>query len=201
MNPGCKKNTGLLFGSFDPVHTGHLIIANHLLQFAALDEVWFVLSPQNPFKTEEKLLGEQQRWKLLNAAIQGNKDFQACDIELSLPKPSYTIDSLKELQLQYRERNFSLIAGSDNLAVFDQWKDHQEILSLVPVFVYPRGETKDFPLLNHPSVSIVRAPKMDISSTMIRQMIAAGKHPRYLLPEKVLSIIKKEGYYGMEPSG
>ncbi len=193
-HPG-KKTTGLLFGSFNPVHTGHLIIANHFVQHTSIEEVWFVLSPRNPFKTEKKMLGEEQRLKLLELAIEDNPAFFACDIEFSMKTPSYSIHTIKKLQQKYPDRQFVLLIGSDNLAAFDEWKDHEEIMALVNVYVYPRSQQPASHFLSHPNVSLVQAPLLEISSTKIREEFALGKRPRYLLPEKVLQCIEEKNYF------
>lgn len=188
-------HTGLLFGSFNPVHTGHLIIAQYFIQYTSIEEVWFVLSPQNPFKTDESMLDEQSRMQLLQKAIDGNDRFRLCDVELDMPLPSYTINTLKKIQETYPEKLFTLLIGSDNLASFDQWKDYRDILSLVNVYVYPRPDTDDTAFASHPSVTLTGAPRLEISSTRIREAIMEGKEPRYLVPEPVLKMIKESGYY------
>ncbi|MDR4987702.1 MAG: nicotinate (nicotinamide) nucleotide adenylyltransferase [Bacteroidales bacterium] len=195
MRQSSSDITGLLFGSFNPVHNGHLIIANHLLQHTDIRNVWFVLSPQNPFKTGEKMLSDERRLELLKLAVSDNKNFHACDIELTMPVPSYTVHTLKKLQGLYPSQRFVLMIGSDNLAAFDRWKDYEELLSLAEIYVYPRLEANDSPFLSHPSVTLVDAPRIDISSTQIREDLRAGREPRYLLPDKVLQKIIENNYY------
>ncbi len=190
-----QKTIGLLFGSFNPVHTGHLIIANHFVQYTDIDSIWFVLSPQNPFKTNEEMLDQDKRLELLDLALEGNEDFEACDAELKMDRPSYTIHTVKKLQATFTDHRFILIIGSDNLDDFDKWKDYEELLSLVSIYVYPRPGHSDSPFLSHPSVSLVDAPRIDISSTQIRKAFSEGKLPRYLLPEKVLQRILENRYY------
>ena len=195
MNDRKRKKTGLLFGSFNPVHTGHLIIASHFLQHTDLKEVWFVLSPQNPFKTEEDLLQDSKRLELLHLAVDDNVRFRICDIELSMDKPSFTIHTIKKLQKEYPDRDFVLLIGSDNLNEFDRWKNHEEILSTVKIYVYPRKGKVSSRFSSHPSIKMVDAPRIDISSTQIRKDFQLGREPRYLLPDKVLQKIKDKKHY------
>ncbi len=190
-----KPITGLLFGSFNPVHTGHLIIAQHFVQHTAIRDVWFVLSPQNPFKTGEKMLSEEDRLNLLRLAVEDNPSFRACDIELSMNKPSFTINTLKKLKTLYPERDFILLIGSDNLDAFDQWKNYREVLSLLTIYVYPRSDKPASPFLDLPNVKLIEAPRIEISSSGIRKDLAEGKDNRYLLPDKVLEHIKEKKYY------
>lgn len=190
-----KPITGLLFGSFNPVHTGHLIIAQHFVQHTAIGEVWFVLSPKNPFKTGEEMLSENGRLELLQKAVEDNPAFRVCDIELTMDRPSFTIHTLKKLKTLHPERDFVLLIGSDNLDAFDQWKDYEEILSLLTVYVYPRSENPVSTFLDRYNVTLINAPRLEISSTGIRQDLSEGKDPRYLLPEKVLGCIRENGYY------
>jgi nicotinate-nucleotide adenylyltransferase len=187
---------GLFFGSFNPVHTGHLIIANYMADYAQLDEIWFVVSPLNPFKANDKLLGEELRLNLLKLAIHGDPRFKACDIEFKLPRPSYTADTLRELRSENPEHKFTLIIGGDNLKGFHNWKDYEDILKHHKVFVYARVGIVEAPLLaNHPSIKLFEVPLLNISSTYIRETIKAGKSIRYLVPLAVREEIAKNGYY------
>ncbi|MFO7998592.1 MAG: nicotinate (nicotinamide) nucleotide adenylyltransferase [Bacteroidales bacterium] len=195
MKTGKKTTTGLLFGSFNPIHTGHLIIAQHMLAFEGLEAVWFVVSPQNPLKTGDQLLPEHLRLELVNLALEKNSRFSPCDMELQMGTPSYTIRTLKKLSEAYPEREFVLLIGSDNLAVFDQWKDYREIMDMIQILVYPRPGTKGRPPVSHPHITRVKAPLLEISSSHIRRMVGQGKDPRYLLPEKVYERIIRESYY------
>ncbi len=190
-----KTITGLFFGSFNPVHTGHLIIANHFIQYTDIEEVWFVITPQNPHKTENQLLDEKERLDLLNLAILGNPCFFPCDVEFTMEKPSYSIHTIKKLQKEHPERIFLLLIGSDNLQFFDTWKDHEEIIARLNIRVYPRTVNIKSPFLSHPAVSLVNAPLLEISSSAIRKAIAAGKEPRYMLPDVVLDRIIQRGFY------
>lgn len=189
------KLTGLMFGSFNPVHTAHLIIASHFVQFTDIKEVWFVLSPLNPFKDKEQILDQEKRKHLLKLAIEDNPAFKLCETELHLPIPSYTINTLGKLAIDFPDRNFVLLMGEDNLDDFDKWKDYQDILEKVSIYVYPRGEKTSSPFLDHPKVRKIHAPRFEISSTMIRKAFAEGKDLRYVVPDKVFRQIKSGGYY------
>ncbi len=195
MNNRAQNTIGLFFGSFNPVHTGHLIIANHFVQHTEIENIWFILSPQNPFKTNDEMLDHEKRLELLDLALEGNENFEVCDVELKMGRPSYTIHTVKKLQVTFPDHRFILIIGSDNLDDFDKWKDFEELLSLVSIYVYPRPGHSESPFLSHPSVSLVDAPRIDISSTQIRKAFIEGKLPRYLLPEKVLKRIFENRYY------
>lgn len=189
-------NIGLFFGSFNPIHTGHLIIANYMLDYTLLEEIWFVVSPQNPFKVNESLLNETKRLQLVQNAIAGRSDFKAIDIEFKLSKPSYTTDTLNALRKQHPEHVFTLIIGGDNLQSFHQWKDYNEILQFHEVFVYARTGIVEIPLLiNHPKIKLFEVPLLNISSTYIRESIKTGKSIKYLVPDSVLEEITSHGYY------
>jgi nicotinate-nucleotide adenylyltransferase len=184
---------GLYFGSFNPIHVGHLIIAQTLFQRGGLDQVWFVVSPQNPFKKQESLAHEHDRLRMVELAIDDNFQFRASDVEFRMPRPSNTIDTLTYLSDKYPQHQFSLFLGSDNLNHFHKWKNHQAILDNYPILVYPRpGEVKT---LDHPGVSYLDAPLLDISATFIRQSIQEGLSVRYLLPERVEGYILDKKLY------
>jgi nicotinate-nucleotide adenylyltransferase len=189
-------NIGLFFGSFNPVHTGHLIIANYMADYTGLDEIWLVVSPQNPFKINDELLDEKARFELLNLAIQDDIRFKAIDIEFHLARPSYTVDTLSHLRELHPEHEFTLIIGGDNLQNFHKWKDYQEILKQHKVFVYARVGIVEKPLLsNNPQIKLFEVPLLNISSTYIRESIQAGKSIRYLIPEPVRILINERNYY------
>lgn len=190
-----KIQTGLFFGSFNPVHTGHLIVASHFIQYSELEEIWFVLSPQNPFKDKAYILDESIRIQLLKLAIDGNPSFRLCETELHLPKPSYTINTLNQLESDYPGREFILLLGEDNLSDFDKWKDYKEIIKKVNIFVYPRGHESSSPFVDDPGFQKINAPRIEISSSMIRETIMQGKDPRYVLPDQVYRQIMLKGYY------
>lgn len=190
-----KTITGLFFGSFNPVHTGHLIIADYFVQNTDIEKVWFVLSPQNPFKTGEVLLEEKSRMELLKLAICDNENFYACGVELEMERPSYSVDTIKKLKNDHPDHQFVLLIGSDNLVAFDRWKSYEKILEMIKIYVYPRRTGSESVFLSNPAVSLVNAPRIDISSTQIRDTLKIGKLPRYLLPDIVLKRISENNYY------
>ena len=186
---------GLFFGSYNPVHVGHMIIANFMAQHSDLDNVWMVVSPQNPFKKRSSLAQDYDRLHLLQLAIDDNKLLRASNIEFSLPKPSYTIDTLTFLKEKYPEEEFVLIMGGDNLGSFHKWKNYEMILANHEIYVYKRPSYKLGELVDHEKVSIFEAPLMEISSSYIRKEIAAGRSIRYLVPEKVAEHIAASNLY------
>ncbi|MFN2394145.1 MAG: nicotinate (nicotinamide) nucleotide adenylyltransferase [Bacteroidales bacterium] len=190
-----KQKTGLLFGSFDPVHTGHLIIANYMLSMGGLDEIWFVVSPQNPFKQEKQITDQQVRKQMLELAVAGNSDFKVSDIEFSMPSPNYTHNTLKVLMEKFTGKEFVLIIGTDNLQAFDKWKNYESILEMAHIWVYPRVGYKGERFTTHPSVRMTDAPVIEISSTIIRRSFEQGRPFRYMLPERVFEYINKKGLY------
>lgn len=189
---------GLFLGSFNPVHIGHLIIANSMLQYSDLDEVWLVVSPQNPLKERGSLLDDAERLAMVRLAIAGNEHLKACDIEFHLPLPSYTIRTLQALAEQNPYNEFCLLMGSDNLANFMRWKDWEAILKNYKLYVYPRPGTEHCELSTHPSVTMVPVPMLDISSTYIREQIALGKDVRYLVPPETYYYLLKNHFYKQE---
>ena len=189
------KRTALFFGSFNPIHVGHLIIANTMLQHEGIDEVWIVVSPQNPLKERSTLLADHHRLQMVQRAIDDNYRLRVCDIEMHLPIPSYTVVTLTALGEKYPEREFSLIMGGDNLATFDRWRNYQHIIENHKIYVYPRPGYKNCPLASHPNVTVVDVPMMDISSSFIRHQIAEGKDVRYLLTEPVYKYLTEMHFY------
>lgn len=186
---------GLFFGSFNPIHIGHLIIANFFAEETELEQVWFVVSPQNPFKTKNSLLDERHRLYMVNLAIEDNYKLQASNIEFHLPKPSYTIDTLAYLKEKYPGHEFSLIMGSDNLVNFNKWKNFEQILKTHTIYIYTRAEDD---LISHRLTGDIRAfkvPILNISSTYIRKNISLGKSVRYLVPEKVWQHLNEMNFY------
>jgi len=183
------KNIGLFFGSFNPIHIGHLIIANTMVEYASLDQVWFVVSPQNPFKKSASLLPEFDRLDLVNAAIFENFNLKAVDVEFRMPKPSYTIDTLTYLSAAHKDKKFKLIIGEDNLKSFRKWKNSDKILEFYELLVYPRPHAQPSDLKTHPNVQLIEAPMMDISATFIRKSIQSHKSIKYLVPESVEQLI------------
>ncbi|MFT7029792.1 MAG: nicotinate-nucleotide adenylyltransferase [Marinoscillum sp.] len=180
---------GLFFGSFNPIHIGHMIIANVAIESTDLQQIWFVVSPQNPFKKNKNLLHEFDRLDLVNAAIEDDYNFRASDVEFHLKKPSYTVDTLAVLSEKYPEHEFSLIIGEDNLSSFAKWKNYGEILKNYHLIVYPRPNTEPSALSDHSSVQFIEAPLMDISATLIRLLIRDKKSIKYLVPSRVEELI------------
>lgn len=190
-----EKKIGLYFGSFNPIHIGHQIIGETICTNAGLDAVWFIISPQNPFKTSHNLLHEFDRFDMVEAALSGNPKLVASDIEFHLPKPSYTIDTLQHLQQKYPTYLFYLIMGEDNLNGFEKWKRYEDILDRYNILVFPRPNCVKTAFHTHPKVQFVEAPDMNISSTYIRNRIKERKSIRYLVHDAVWEIIEKNGYY------
>lgn len=188
--------TGLYFGSFNPVHIGHLALANYIIEYTDLDQLWFVISPHNPLKKKETLLADHIRLEILELALEGDDRFSICDIEFRMPKPSYTIDTLTYLTEKYPKYEFVLILGSDSLLTFHKWKNHEVIISRFHRLVYPRlTETK--PDYNkHQNITLLKnAPIIDISSSFIRDSISRGKDIRHFLPSKVYDYIERYNLY------
>lgn len=197
---------GLFFGSFNPIHIGHLILANTIAESAQLDKVWFVVSPQNPFKKKETLLHEFDRYDMVQKAIFDNTHLAACDAEFHLPKPSYTIDTLTYLHEKYPKYEFSILMGSDNLVNLKNWKNYEKVLEYHQIHVYPRPNknigtvaTAENTLLEelykHPNVHITDAPLLEISATYLRERIQNQQSIRYLVPEMLEEYIKRKKFY------
>jgi nicotinate-nucleotide adenylyltransferase len=190
-----KGRTGLFFGSFNPVHIGHMVIANYMLEYAGLDRLWFVVSPHNPHKQKSTLADQRKRWEMVNLAIGDNPRMRASDIEFNLPQPSYTINTLVHLEEKYPENKFVLIMGQDNLASLPRWKNYEQILERFEILVYPRPGLAENELLSHPNVRIVSSPLMEISSTMLREGIRQGKDLRYMVPSAVWEYLSEMHLY------
>ena len=186
---------GLFFGSFNPVHTGHMILANYMAQFTDLKQVWLVVSPHNPLKKKSTLLADHHRLQLVRLAIADNSKLKASNIEFKLPQPSYTINTLTYLKEKFPKNQFTLIMGSDNLANLHKWKNYEQILAQYDIYIYPRPENDGGELKNHPKVKLVNAPLVEISSSFIREAIRNGKDMRYMLPEAVLNYVKEMHFY------
>lgn len=186
---------GLFFGSFNPIHMGHLIIANLMAESGDLKKVWFVVSPQNPFKPSKGLLHEHDRYDMVRAAIHDNYKLEVSDIEFHLPKPSYTIHTLVHLKEKHPDKEFKIIIGEDNLGSFTKWKNHDVILRDYGLYVYPRPGAQPSELKVHPNVTMVDAPMLDISATFIRESIRKGRSVRYLVADPVEEMIRTKGFY------
>lgn len=186
---------GLFFGSFNPVHVGHMIIANTIADSEFVDEVWFVVSPQNPFKKKKSLLHEFDRYDMVELAIADNPLLHVTDVEFRMPKPSYTADTLAYLTDKFPKHQFKLIVGEDNLPSFPKWKNSEQILKDYGLLVYPRPEVPQTDLLEHKNVNVVKAPMIDISATYIRDAIKNERSIRYLVHEKVADFIEKKKVY------
>ncbi len=190
-----KTKIGLFFGSFNPIHNGHLMLANYLAEYGGLDEIWFVVSPQNPFKDKKSLLADRHRLYMVEMAIKGDERFQVCDIEFYMPQPSYTIDTLTRLQERHPNTDFYLICGMDNIESFKKWKNYEMILQYHHLMVYPRKGYSSNELVEHPSVTVVEAPEIEVSSTFIREAIGEGKDVRYFVPKEVYKYIIDMHFY------
>jgi len=190
------NKTGLMFGSFNPVHIGHLALANYVLSYSDLQEIWFVVTPQNPFKESINLAPENHRLKMMEVAINNDERFKICDIEFNMPRPSYTIDTLDKLKELYPDKLFSLIMGADNLLAIDKWKEPARLMASYHIICYPRNGSDLSPTKGLSNVEIINAPLMDISATLIRNALKKQKNIRFLLPHGVYDYIKKNNLYG-----
>ncbi|MBV2224208.1 MAG: nicotinate-nucleotide adenylyltransferase [Cloacibacterium sp.] len=192
------KKIGLFFGSFNPIHIGHLILANYILENSDMDELWFVVSPQNPFKDKKSLLTDHNRLDMVQLAVKNYPKMRASNVEFSLPKPSYTIDTLTYLKEKYPNYSFALIMGEDNLDSLPKWKNSEKLMSDYQIIVYPRtfeGEKKDNEYLQHENISMVNAPIIELSATEIRNMIKEGKNVRPMLPPEVFEYLDGSSFY------
>lgn len=188
------KVIGIFGGSFNPVHNGHIMLAQYLAQHSHLDEVWLTLSPQNPLKISNSLLDDNHRLAMLNLAIERYPLLKVCDIELEMPRPSYTINTLDELSRRYPDYRFNVVIGGDNWNIIDRWKDYRRIINEYGVVIYPRPGY-ELSSTNNSNVVVVEAPLADISSTEIREAFANGKEARHLIPQKVAEYIIKHDLY------
>ena len=200
------KKIGLYFGTFNPIHVGHLIIANYMADFTELDEVWLIVSPQNPFKQKASLLADYHRLALARTAVEDNPKVKVSDVEFSLPKPSYTAHTLLALEEKFPDHSFALIMGEDNLRTLHKWKNHEDIVSRHKIFVYQRVLTTqeeeaikehkgNKELMEHQNINKVDAPVMKLSASFIRQAIKDGHDVRYLLTEAVYNYITEMHFY------
>ena len=199
-----SKRIGLYFGTFNPIHVGHLIIANHMVQYAGLDELWFVVSPQNPLKPKASLLADYHRLALVRIAVEDNYQLKASNVEFDLPQPSYTIHTLVALSEKHPDYDFTIIMGEDNLNTFPKWKNYEQILENYSILVYPRVESDEnlsvrteerSDLIDHPKVTMIDAPLMKISASFIRKAVNQGRDVRYLLTEPVMRYVDEMNFY------
>ena len=191
-----QKNIGLLFGTFNPPHIGHTLIANYFYITNNFDEIWFIVSPQNPFKKDITLLDEKLRLEMVRLAIENANYLKASDIEFGLPKPSYTINTLEKLKNDYSQYTFNIIMGSDNAISIEKWKYFQNIIDNHRIYVYPRTGYSTKNILTHKNIKIDNtAPIIDISSTWIREQIKNGKDVQFFLRKVVYEFIKINGVY------
>ena len=192
------KKIGLFFGSFNPIHIGHLILGNYILESSDMEELWFVVSPQNPFKDKKSLLNDHNRLDMVQLAVKNYPKMRASNVEFSLPKPSYTIDTLTYLKEKYPQYSFALIMGEDNLDSLPKWKNFEKLITDYHINVYPRtfeGEKKDHEYLQHENISLVNAPIIELSATEIRNMIKEGKNVRPMLPPEVCEYLDGSSFY------
>ena len=186
---------GLFFGSFNPVHTGHLIIASYMANYVGLDEVWMVVSPHNPLKNKMGLTNMYDRLEMVRLATENADHIKVSDIEFGLPQPSYTIDTLTYLEEKYPIKSFALIMGADNLASFKKWKNYEVLLKNYQIYVYPRPGIDLSEWVDHPSIKLTDTPQMDISSTFIRKAIKEKKNIQYFVPENVITFMESKNMY------
>jgi nicotinate-nucleotide adenylyltransferase len=188
---------GLYFGTFNPIHVGHLIIANHMAEHSDLDQVWMVVTPHNPLKKKSSLLDDYHRLQMVHLATEDFPKIKPSDIEFKLSQPNYTVNTLVHLQEKYPDYEFSLIMGEDNLKSFHKWKNHEVILEHHDIYVYPRisSEIENLTFKNHPKIHLIDAPVVEISSTFIRDNIKKGKNVQPLLPLKVWEYIDHNNFY------
>ena len=189
------KKTGLFFGSFNPIHTGHMIISNYMLEFTDLDDVWMVISPHNPLKEKKTLLADHHRYAMVQIAVEDNPRLRASNIEFKMPQPSYTIDTLVRLEEKYPTQQFVLIAGTDIFPTFHKWKNYEILLEHYKFYIYRRPGYDPGPFASHPHVFIFDTPLMEISSSFIRQAIFDGRDTRYFVPDKVYNYIREMHFH------
>ena len=189
------KKIGIYSGSFNPIHHGHVMLANYLVEFSDLDELWFVVTPQNPLKKKEDLLDDDERLKMVQLAIGDDQRIRVSDVEMHLPTPSYTINTLTALSEKYPDCEFVFICGMDSLQNLKNWREYQRILDNYELLVFPREGYDGGELINYPSVTVLKTPILEISSTFIRQCIKEGRDVRYFMPEKAYQYMKEHRFY------
>lgn len=188
---------GLYFGTFNPIHIGHLAIANHLAEYSDLDKIWMVITPHNPFKKKSSLLDNHHRYQMVMEAVENYDKIEPSNIEFDLPQPNYTVHTLAHLEEKFPQHSFCLIMGEDNLKSLHKWKNYEVILERQEIYVYPRISegSVETQFDNHPKIHHVEAPIMEISSTMIRNGIKEGKNIRPLLPPEVFKFVDEMNFY------
>ena len=188
---------GLYFGTFNPIHVGHMIIANHMAEYSGLEQIWLVVTPHNPVKSKSTLLEDYKRLEMVFLATGPYPKLKPSDFEFKLPQPNFTVNTLAHLKEKYPQHEFSLIMGEDNLRTFQKWKNHDVILENHELYVYPRiaAEVEDALLGNHPKIKFISAPVVEISSTFIRESIRNGKNVRPLLPAEVWQYVDHNNLY------
>ena len=189
------KKIGIYSGSFNPIHHGHVMLANYLVEFSDLDELWFVVSPQNPLKRKADLLDDDERLRMVQLAVGDDPRFRVSDVEMHLPTPSYTINTLTALSERYPEGQFVFICGMDSLQNLHQWREYQKILDNYKLLVFPREGYDGDDLAGHPSVTILKTPILEISSTFIRNCVAEGRDVRHFMPAKAFDYMQEMGFY------
>lgn len=191
------KKVGLYFGTFNPIHIGHLIIANHFVEYSDVEEVWFIVTPKSPDKVKKSLLEDHHRYEMVYQATEDYPKLKPSRIEFNLPQPNYTVNTLAHLGEKYPDDHFVLIMGEDNLNGFHKWKNYEVILENHEVFVYPRiaDNQEEIQLLGHPKITQIKAPIMQISSSFIRKSIKKDKNIRPLVPAKVWTYIDEMNFY------
>jgi len=194
MTKTTKSKIGLYFGSFNPIHIGHLAIANYMLEFTDLDKIWFIISPHNPLKEKKSLLPDYHRLEMVHLALSDDYDMKANNIEFKLPQPSYTIDTMTYLQEKYPKNDFAIIMGGDSLGSLHKWKNYESMIKQYQVYVYARPDA-DHNNITHPNIKVFHAPQMEISASFIRNSIKEGKNIRYFLPAKVWEYIQEMHFY------
>ena len=189
------KKIGIYSGSFNPIHHGHVMLANYLVEFSDLDELWFVVTPQNPLKKKEDLLDDDERLKMVQLALGDDPRIHVSDIEMHLPTPSYTINTLTSLSEQNPDVEFVFICGMDSLQNMKNWREYQRILDNYELLVFPREGYDGGDLINYPSVTVLKTPILEISSTFIRQCVKEGRDVRHFMPEKAFAYMKQNQFY------
>ena len=189
------KKIGIYSGSFNPIHHGHVMLANYLVEFSDLDELWFVVTPQNPLKKKEDLLADEERLRMVRLAVGDDPRFRVSDVEMHLPTPSYTINTLTALSDQYPDCRFVFICGMDSLQNFKNWREYQSILDNYELLVFPREGYDGGDLARHPSVTVLKTPIVEVSSTFIRRCVKEGRDVRHFMPERAFRYMKENRFY------